>query len=68
MERELQTEKAITNLFRGASLATSLLSKYFRLTASEYTHDILRPIVKDIKTKNIRIEVSTSKGEVTVMC
>jgi hypothetical protein len=57
MERELKVEKVPENLFRGVSLAASLMSKYFRMSASDYLRSILRPIVKDIKVKDTRIEV-----------
>jgi hypothetical protein len=57
MERELKVEKVPTNLFRGVSLAASLMSKYFRMSASDYLRGILRPIVKEVKTRDIRIEV-----------
>lgn len=57
MERELKAEKVPGNLFRGVSLAASLMSKYFRLSGTDYLRSILRPVVKEVKTKDVRIEV-----------
>jgi hypothetical protein len=61
MERELKVEKVPENLFRGVSLAASLMSKYFRMSASDYLRSILRPIVKEVKTKDMRIEVDPAR-------
>ncbi|KAL6080665.1 Neurofibromin 1 [Balamuthia mandrillaris] len=61
IDKELKVEKKPTTLFRGLSLAATLMSRYFQISASEYLKSVMKPFLKELKSKHVDIEVDPAK-------
>eukprot|EP00026_Physarum_polycephalum_P005719 Phypoly_transcript_05756.p1 GENE.Phypoly_transcript_05756~~Phypoly_transcript_05756.p1 ORF type:complete len:548 (+),score=128.32 Phypoly_transcript_05756:134-1777(+) len=63
IHHEIQCTEAASTLFRGVSVATKLVSAYFKLKGKDYLKKILSHLIKEVVVNGCRLEVDPEKIE-----